>query len=58
MTEGRGPTLTELTYLMTLSGKPSGSVYQGTASPYKVAARRAKNKVARASRKTNRGSRG
>lgn len=31
-----------------------GHVYAGTASPYKLAARRAKNKVAKQSRKRNR----
>jgi hypothetical protein len=30
-------------------------MYQGTASPYKVARQRAKNKVAKQSRKRNRG---
>lgn len=34
-----------------------GQVYGGTADPGKVARRRAKNKLARASRRTNRGRR-
>jgi hypothetical protein len=43
-------------FLMALQGRAfHGAMYAGTASPHKVAKRRAKNKLAKASRKRNRG---
>lgn len=49
-----GPTAYQQAILVALmlTGK---HVYEGTANPNKVAKRRAKNKVARASRRVNRG---
>ena len=42
-------------FLMALQGRAfHGAMYAGTASPHKVAKRRAKNKLAKASRKRNR----
>lgn len=43
-------------FLMALQGRAfHGAMYAGTASSHKVAKRRAKNKLAKASRKRNRG---
>lgn len=49
-----GPGAFQMMILRALSAKPMGEVYGGTANPNKVAKRRAKNKVAKQSRKRNR----
>jgi hypothetical protein len=46
------PYAVRLLMIMNLNGYP---MYQGTANPNKVAKRRAKNRVAKQSRKRNRG---
>lgn len=45
---------TQHTILATLSSKPDGEVYGGTASPKKVARTRRQNKAARKARRANR----